>query len=124
LSATADAAMRAQYWLSANVLKADEDKTYPGAFVASPTDPWGQSVPATTTHPGWTYREVFTRDSYETFTGLLVDGDQASARAMVQFLYDRTQRPDGSFPRDSLLNGAIPRTRSGWWRSTKTPTRC
>ena len=29
------------YWLSANVIKADEDKTYPGAFVASPTDPWG-----------------------------------------------------------------------------------
>jgi len=108
LSAAADAAMRSQYWLSANVLKADEDKTYPGAFVASPTDPWGQSVPATTTHPGWTYREVFARDSYETFTGLLADGDVASARAMVQFLYDRTQQPDGSFPRDSLLNGAIP----------------
>ena len=108
LSAAADAAMRGQYWLSANVLKADEDKTYLGAFVASPTDPWGQSVPATTTHPGWTYREVFTRDSYETFTGLLADGDLASARAMVQFLYDKTQQPDGSFPRDSLLNGAIP----------------
>ena len=30
---------RAMYWLSANVIKADEDKTYPGAFVASPTDP-------------------------------------------------------------------------------------
>ena len=108
LPAAADAAMRGQYWLSANVLKADEDKTYLGAFVASPTDPWGQSVPATTTHPGWTYREVFTRDSYETFTGLLADGDAASARAMVQFLYDKTQQPDGSFPRDSLLNGAIP----------------
>jgi glucoamylase len=109
---------------AANVLKADEDKTYLGAFVASPTDPWGQSVPATMTHPGWTYREVFTRDSYETFTGLLADGDVASARAMVQFLYDKTQQPDGSFPRDSLLDGAIPRTRSGWWRSTRTPTRC
>jgi glucoamylase len=108
LSTAADAAMRGQYWLSANVLKADEDKTYLGAFVASPTDPWGQSVPATTTHPGWTYREVFARDSYETFTGLLADGDLASARAMVQFLYERTQQPDGSFPRDSLLNGAIP----------------
>ena len=47
------------------------------------------------------------RDSYETFTGLLADGDMASARAMVQFLYDRTQQPDGSFPRDSLLDGAV-----------------
>jgi glucoamylase len=106
-SAAQDAAMRRAYWLSANVIKADEDKTYPGAFVASPTDPWGQAVPAQTTHPGWTYREVFARDNYETFTGLLADGDRASARAMVQFLYDRTQQPDGSFPRNSLLNGAV-----------------
>jgi glucan 1,4-alpha-glucosidase len=106
-SAAQAAAMRNQYWLSANVLKADEDKTYPGAFVASPTDPWGQSVPAMTAHPGWTYREVFTRDNYEMLTGLLADGDTASARAMVRFLYDRTQQPDGSFPRNSLLNGAV-----------------
>ena len=107
LSPGAGARMRAMYWLSANVLKADEDKTYSGAFVASPTDPWGQSVPATTTHPGWTYREVFARDSYETFTGLLADGDTGSARAMVRFLFDRTQQPDGSFPRNSLINGAV-----------------
>ncbi len=107
LPAAADGAMHRAYWLSANVIKADEDKTYPGAFVASPTDPWGQAVPAQTTHPGWTYREVFARDSYETFTGLLADGDRASARAMVGFLYDRAQQADGSFPRDSLLNGAV-----------------
>ena len=44
--------------------------------MASPTDPWGQTVPASTTHAGWTYREVFARDSYETFTGLLADGDR------------------------------------------------
>ena len=50
---------------------------------------------------------MFARDSYETFTGLLADGDRASARAMVRFLYGRTQQPDGSFPRDSLLNGAV-----------------
>jgi glucoamylase len=66
------------YWLSANVIKADEDKTYPGAFVASPTDPWGQSVPATTTHPGWTYREVFARNGYETFTGPASRGTRRS----------------------------------------------
>ena len=107
-SAAQNAAMQRAYWLSANTVKADEDKTYPGAFVASPTDPWGQAVPAQTTHPGWTYREVFARDSYETFTGLLADGDTASARTMVRFLYDRTQLPDGSFPRDSLLNGGVP----------------
>ncbi len=48
--------------MAANVLKADEDKTYPGAFDASPHRIRGrQSVPATPTHPGWTYREVFAR---------------------------------------------------------------
>jgi glucan 1,4-alpha-glucosidase len=107
LSAAEDAAMQRTYWLSANVIKAAEDKTNIGAFVASPTDPWGQSVPADTTHAGWTYREVFARDSYETFTGLLADGDHASARAMVLFLFDRVQQPDGSFPRDSELDGSV-----------------
>jgi glucoamylase len=102
-----DAAMQRTYWLSANVIKAAEDKTNLGAFVASPTDPWGQSVPADATHAGWTYREVFARDSYETFTGLLADGDRASARAMVLFLFDRVQQPDGSFPRDSELDGSV-----------------
>jgi glucoamylase len=95
------------YWLSANVIKAAEDKTYIGSFVASPTDPWGQAVPATTTHAGWTYREIFTRDNYETLTGLLADGDRASARQMVSFLFNHAQQPDGSFPRDSLVNGAV-----------------
>jgi glucoamylase len=102
-----DAAMDRTYWVSANVIKAAEDKTHLGAFVASPTDPWGQSVPAATTHAGWTYREVFARDSYETFTGLLADGDTASARDMTRFLFDHAQQPDGSFPRDSELNGAV-----------------
>jgi glucoamylase len=102
-----DAAMRRTYWVSANVIKAAEDKTHAGAFVASPTDPWGQSVPAATTHAGWTYREVFARDSYETFTGLLADGDTASARDMTRFLFDHVQQPDGSFPRDSELDGAV-----------------
>jgi glucan 1,4-alpha-glucosidase len=106
-SGAQNAAMQSTYWLSANVIKAAEDKTNAGAFVASPTDPWGQSVPASTTHAGWTYREVFARDSYETFTGLLADGDRASARDMVMFMFDKTQQPDGSFPRDSELDGSV-----------------
>jgi glucoamylase len=95
------------YWLSANVIKAAEDKTYPGAFVAAPADPWGQSMLALTTHAGYTYRSVFARDSYETFTGLLADGDRTSARQMVSFLFDRVQQPDGTFPRDSLVDGEV-----------------
>jgi len=98
------------YYLSANVLKASEDKTYPGAIVASLTSPWGQSVPAGMTSGGepsyfGSYREVFARDLYEAFTGLLADGDLATARAAALFLLDRQQLPDGAMPRNSLLNG-------------------
>ena len=89
------------YYLSANVLKASEDKTYPGAIVASLASPWGQSVPAGETSGGepsyfGSYREVFARDLYEAFTGLLADGDLATARAAALFLLDRQQLPDGS----------------------------
>jgi glucoamylase len=102
--------LRGHYYLSANVLKASEDKTYPGAIVASLASPWGQSVPAGATAGGepsyfGSYREVFARDLYEAFTGLLADGDIATARAATLFLFDRQQLPDGSMPRNSLLNG-------------------
>jgi glucoamylase len=98
------------YYLSANVIKASVDKTFPGAIVASLASPWGQSVPAGVFANGapsyfGSYREVFARDLYEAFTGLLVDGDLATARAATLFLFDRQQQADGSMPRNSLLNG-------------------
>jgi glucoamylase len=98
------------YYLSANVIKASVDKTYPGAIVASLASPWGQSVPAGVFANGapsyfGSYREVFARDLYEAFTGLLADGDLATARAATLFLFDRQQQADGSMPRNSLLNG-------------------
>jgi len=98
------------YYLSANVLKASEDKTYPGAIVASLASPWGQSVPAGVASNGepsyfGSYREVFARDLYEIFTGLMADGDVATARAATLFLFDRQQLPSGAMPRNSLLNG-------------------
>ena len=98
------------YYMSANVLKASEDKTFPGAIVASLASPWGQAVPAGTESGGQpayfgSYREVFSRDLYEAFTGLLTDGDLATARDTVRFLFDRQQLPDGAMPRNSLLNG-------------------
>ena len=102
--------VRDHYYLSANVLKASEDKTYPGAIVASLASPWGQSVPAGVTDNGepsyfGSYREVFARDLYEAFTGLLADGDIQTAQAATLFLFDRQQLANGSMPRNSLLNG-------------------
>ncbi len=105
-----EASLARSYYLSANVLKASEDKTYPGAIVASLASPWGQSVPAGVTASGepsyfGSYREVFARDLYEIFTGLMADGDVATARAATLFLFDRQQLPSGAMPRNSLLNG-------------------
>jgi glucoamylase len=101
---------RSAYYLSANVLKASEDKTYPGAIVASLASPWGQAVNAGTVSNGLpvyfgSYREVFARDLYEIFTGLLVDGDLATARDATYFVFDRQQLATGEIPRNSLLNG-------------------
>src|SRR5205085_182951 len=96
-----------EYYLNANVLKASEDKTFPGAIVASLASPWGQAISAgdpANTYFG-SYREVFARDLYEAWTGLVADGDLATARDATLFLFDRQQLADGSMPRNSLVNG-------------------
>ena len=110
LSRPQAADLQRRYYLSANVIKASEDKTYPGAIVASLASPWGQAVAAGTLVNGkpvyfGSYREVFSRDLYEAFTGLLTDGDLATARAATLFLFDRQQLATGQFPRNSLVNG-------------------
>lgn len=95
------------YYVSANVLKASEDKTFPGAIAASMASPWGQAISAgdpANTYFG-SYREVFARDLYEAWTGLMADGDLATARDAVNFLFLHQQQADGSMPRNSLLNG-------------------
>ena len=102
--------VRTTYYLDANVLKSSEDKTYPGAIVASLSSPWGQAVNAGTYVDGkavyfGSYREVFSRDLYEAFTGLLADGDLATARDAALFLLTKQQLPTGEIPRNSLVNG-------------------
>jgi glucoamylase len=100
-----------EYYASVNVVKASEDKQFPGAIAAGLDSPWGQSVPANTTgtngapHYFGSYREVFARDLYEAFTGLLVAGDVQTAQDATTFLFDRQQQSDGSMPRNSLENG-------------------
>jgi glucoamylase len=99
-----------EYYESVNVVKASEDKRFPGAIAAGLASPWGQSVPAgdaTNGAPNYfgSYREVFARDLYEAFTGLLVAGDVSTARAATRFLFERQQQTNGSMPRNSLTNG-------------------
>ncbi|CAM3657210.1 glucodextranase DOMON-like domain-containing protein [Kibdelosporangium persicum] len=97
-------------WVSVNVLKASEDKTFPGAVVASLGSPWGQAISAGDLPDGkpvyfGSYREIFARDLYESFTGLMAAGDRETARATVTWLFTRQQQPDGRFPRNSMVNG-------------------
>ncbi len=98
------------YYQSINVVKASEDKTFPGAILAGLGSPWGQAVPAGNLQDGkapyfGSYREVFSRDLYEASTALLTAGDRATAQATARFLLERQQLPDGRIPRNSLLNG-------------------
>ncbi|MBP2323576.1 glucan 1,4-alpha-glucosidase [Kibdelosporangium banguiense] len=97
-------------WLSVNVLKASEDKTFPGAVVASLGSPWGQAVSAGDMPGGkpvyfGSYREIFARDLYESFSGFYAAGDMQTARATVTWLFKKQQQPDGRFPRNSMVNG-------------------
>jgi glucoamylase len=85
LRKTQAAALDAAYRLSVNVVKASEDKTFPGAIVAGLASPWGQAVSAGDAPGGkavyfGSYREVFSRDLYEADTGLLTAGDVATVR--------------------------------------------
>ncbi len=90
--------------LAAMVVRAHEDKTHPGAIIASLSIPWGYSVPADSANVGG-YHLVWSRDLYEAVTGLMLAGDSATARRALRYLFEVQQRPDGSFPQNSWLDG-------------------
>ncbi len=98
------AAERREYAVSAMVLAASEDKTYRGAYVASPTMPWAWGTGLQT--PTGPYHLVWSRDLYEIATALIADGDVAGARRALHFLLFEQQQPDGSFPQNSDVTGA------------------
>ncbi len=101
--------LRTQYNVALMALKAHEDKTFPGAGIASISTPWGNDVNADnccafdTVHGG--YQAVFARDLYEVATAQLAAGDTDSANRCLDFLLNKQQRGDGSFPRNSRVNG-------------------
>jgi glucoamylase len=93
-----------QFKLAAMVVRAHEDKTYPGAIIASMSIPWGYAVPSDSADVGG-YHLVWARDLYEAVTGLLAAGDTATARRSLRYLFDVQQKPDGSYPQNSWLDG-------------------
>lgn len=99
---------QAQFNMAAMVLKAYEDKTVRGANVASLTIPWGGGLTANE-DVGGGYHLVWSRDLYQVFTAYLALGDTAAATRALDFLFNIQQKPDGSFPQNSWLDG-----RNGW----------
>ncbi len=99
----ATAAERRVYTVSELVLAASEDKTYRGAFVASPTMPWAWGTGLQT--PSGPYHLVWSRDLYEIATALIADGDRPGAERALHFLFSRQQQADGSFPQNSDVSG-------------------
>lgn len=95
---------RSEFQLAAMVLKAHEDKTYRGAMIASMSIPWGFAVNSDKPSVGG-YHLVWARDLYEVATGLLAAGDRAAAERALNYLFTVQQKPDGSFPQNSWLDG-------------------
>ena len=91
------------YDVSVMTLAAHEDKTFGGAYVASPSMPWvwGQGL----SNPSDVYHKVWSRDLYQVATALLAAGDRAGASRSVDYLFTRQQKPDGCFPQNSNLDG-------------------
>ncbi len=85
--------------LSAVVLKMHEDRTYPGAVVASLSVPWGNT---TDTLGG--YHLVWPRDATLTAFALLAANQVLEARHILAHLI-ATQRPDGRWPQNYFPSG-------------------
>ena len=104
-----DPDLRRQYRAAIAVLKAVEDKTFPGAGIASPSVPWGEAVDATEPRD-FGYNFAWARDLYQVFTALRVIGDVESAVDSLEYIYEYQQRVNGFLPQNTYLDG---RTRWG-----------
>ena len=95
---------QAQFNMAAMQLKALEDKTVRGANIASLTVPWGGDKNANENTVGG-YHLVWSRDLYQVATAFMALGDKAAAERALDFLFKIQQKPDGSFPQNSFLDG-------------------
>ncbi|MHB1434970.1 MAG: glycoside hydrolase family 15 protein [Thermoplasmata archaeon] len=86
---------------SRSVLLAHEDKTFPGAFIASLSIPWG-AWKGDDDRGG--YHLVWTRDMVQTSSALLASGHSEGALRALVYLATR-QHPDGGFPQNFWLSG-------------------
>ncbi|MCO8246284.1 MULTISPECIES: glucodextranase DOMON-like domain-containing protein [unclassified Haladaptatus] len=108
-SVRSDSDLRRQFNASAMALKAAESKRFRGAGVASPSVPWGDAVVANEPSD-YGYNFVWSRDLYQAFTAMSAMGDEESAIAAVEYLYEYQQDEEGFLPQNTFLDG---RTRWG-----------
>lgn len=99
LPPAADAGMLTLLRRSAVVIKCHEDHTFPGAFVASLSVPWGE----TSTSRGG-YHLVWARDLVESAGALLALGCVADARRILVYLI-ATQQQNGHWLQNQWLGG-------------------
>ncbi len=81
------------------VLKAHEDRTYPGALVASLSVPWGN-----TRDDRGGYHLVWTRDAVEAAFAYLALGREEEVRTVLAYLA-ATQEQDGHWPQNFFPEG-------------------
>jgi glucoamylase len=99
-----DSSYQTQFNIAAMVLTALEDKTHRGAMIASPSIPWGGGPNANeATVSG--YHAIWPRDLYHVATAFLAIGDNAAANRALDYLFKVQQKPDGSFPQNTWVDG-------------------
>lgn len=92
-------ALRDEAYLSAAVLRAHEDRSYPGAMVASLSIPWGN-----TSDNVAGYHMVWTRDAVESSLALAALGQLGDARRTLAYLL-AIQRADGGWCQNGFPDG-------------------
>ncbi|AQR61164.1 glucan 1,4-alpha-glucosidase [Brevundimonas sp. LM2] len=71
-------------YASALMLKVQEDRTHAGALIASLSNPWGDTVDASTASTG--YKAVWPRDFYQVAMALMALGDTQTPVAAFRYL--------------------------------------
>ncbi len=89
------------YRTSLNLLRAHEDKSYPGAFIASLSIPWGEAV-GDEDQGG--YHLVWTRDMVNSANALLAAGDRVTPLRALIYL-NVSQHDHGGFSQNFWIDG-------------------
>ena len=118
-----------QYNVAVMTVKAHEDKTYPGAFIASLTLPWGFSVSAD--EGGGGYHFIWARDLYQQATAHAGRRGPAGGGPRGHLAVHPPAAGDGTFPQNSQVDGTPDQhncswtrwpSRSSWPRNWAAPT--